>query len=303
MRIDGHCDSVYRYLFDYKTLDTIPEAHLDFDRLQEFLDVSFFALCTELPEHAGKETEIFDFLLTALLRDVEEQGNWLEILTNKQQLRQARHTMLLVGTEGARCLGPSAEHLSRWYQAGLRYVGLTWNPDNQFAGGCVGGGPLTAAGRQLVATCNELGVLIDAAHISSKSFWQLTEHIAAPFVMSHTCCAALQSHPRNVTDDQLKAMAKLGCVVGITFVPDFLGEPANISQICRHVAHAAEIMGVEHVALGSDFDGSSMPEGIDGIQCLPLLYEGLVEIGFTEREVCRIVGDNLRDLLLQVLPE
>ncbi|MEG2213152.1 MAG: membrane dipeptidase, partial [Clostridiales bacterium] len=301
----GQCDSVY-HLFNHKTLDTIPEAHLDFERLQQYLDVSFFALCTELPEHAGKETETFDFLLNALVQDIEEQGDWLEILTNKRQLIDARHTMIVIGAEGAGCLGRGAENLLRWYEAGLRFVGLTWNPDNRFAGGCAGGGALTQEGRELVQNCNDLGILIDASHISPKSFWQLADFAPMPFVMSHTCCAALNPHPgpypRNIDDDQLRAMAELGGVVGITFVPDFLGSPATIDRICEHVEHAAEIMGIDHVALGSDFDGAPMPDGMAGVQSLPLVYEGLAARGFSERDICRVAGDNLRDLLRRVLP-
>ncbi len=306
MRIDTHCDTAI-HLLRHKTLDTLSQANMDFDRLQQYLDVSFFALCTESPAYQSRETEIFDYLLNALLHDIEDQGQWLEVLTNRRQLRESRHTMILIGAEGAKCLGSSAEHLDRWFQSGLRFVGLTWNFNNGFAGGCAEDGEITPAGKALIRRCNQLGILLDAAHIGEKSFWQLAEYSDAPFIMSHTCCAALNPnpgpYPRNVTDRQLHEMAGLGCVVGITFVPDFLGSPGNIERICDHIEHAAEIMGIEGVALGSDFDGAPLAEGIQGVESLPLLYQALADRGFSERDICRVVGDNVKDLLLQVLPQ
>ncbi|MCR4963562.1 MAG: dipeptidase [Firmicutes bacterium] len=306
MRIDAHCDTAM-YLLRHKTLDTLPQADLDFDRLQQYLDVAFFAICTETPEYQSRETEIWDAVFTALLRDVEEEGPWLEVLTGRRQLQESRHTMILIGAEGAKCLGASAEHLQRWFDQGLRFLGLTWNLNNPFAGGCAENGEITPAGKALIRRCNQMGILLDAAHMGEKSFWQLTEYCDAPFIVSHTCCAALNPdpgpYPRNITDRQMREMARLGCVAGITFVPDFLGAPGNLERLCDHIAHAADIMGIEGVALGSDYDGADLGDGMQGVEYLPLLYQALSDRGFSEREICRVAGDNIKDLLQQVLPQ
>jgi membrane dipeptidase len=173
------------------------------------------------------------------------------------------------------------------------FFGLTWNRDNALAGGCKGqGGGLTPLGRDVVKALEDAGVLIDLSHASERTFWDVLEIRRRPPVVSHACCAALRPHPRNLSDLQLRALAQAGGVLGITFYPPFLtgSRDASVSDVIRHIQHAADVMGTNHVGLGSDFDGcDALPDGLSGVQDMPSLVKALP---FEAEDVCRIAGGN-----------
>jgi membrane dipeptidase len=159
------------------------------------------------------------------------------------------------------------------------FFGLTWNRDNALAGGCKGsGGGLTPLGREAVAALENAGVLIDLSHASERTFWDVLDVTRRPPVVSHACCHRLCPHPRNLTDGQLAALAQAGGVMGVTFYPPFLtgNAHASLSDVVRHIEHAAGIMGVTRVGLGSDFDGCDvLPDGLSGAQDVPALIGAL----------------------------
>ena len=109
---------------------------------------------------------------------------------------------------------------------------------------------------------NDLGMLVDVSHLAKKSFWDVLKVTNKPIIASHSCCEALCSHPRNLDDQQLKAIAENEGVVGINFYPGFLKEgqdPATIDDVIKHIIHVAEVIGCEYIGLGSDFDGIEKP--------------------------------------------
>jgi membrane dipeptidase len=146
--------------------------------------------------------------------------------------------------------------------------------------------------------------LLDGAHLSAESLDDLLNVSAAPIAVSHTACAVLNQtwKVRNLQDRQLKAVAEAGGVVGICFVPPFLGGTPSLKRVAEHIAYAAELIGVEHVGLGSDLDGTELPADIEGLQSLPLLWQELAAAGFSAPEIELIAGENFRRLLRQVLP-
>ena len=157
---------------------------------------------------------------------------------------------LMLAIEGVECVTGGFEE---WWEAGVRMVGLTWNAPNWAAGGIdapeLG---LTAAGRELVSELVERGAVLDVAHASPRTFDEVLEH-AAHVVCSHACCSALVDIPRNLTDDQLRALAERGGVVGMMTLALTVGyEDATIERLLDHVDHAVSVMGVEHVGLGAD---------------------------------------------------
>jgi membrane dipeptidase len=216
--------------------------------------------------------------------------------------------------EGAEAIGPELEQLPAFHDAGLRSLGLTWSRPNAFAHGTPFGFPgspdqgpgLSDAGRALVRACNQLGVLVDLAHLNERGFWDVAELSGAPLVASHSNAHALCPSPRNLTDDQLRAMGESGGVVGINFCVAFVREDGAedpdtpLSAIAAHAAHVAEVAGVEAVALGSDFDGATMPHELDDAAKLPALFEALRAFGFDEAELERIALGNWRRVLREV---
>jgi membrane dipeptidase len=213
--------------------------------------------------------------------------------------------------EGAEPVGAGLDGLEALYDAGLRSLGIAWSRPNRFGHGVPFGFPgspdqgpgLTTDGRELVRTCNELGIVVDVSHLNERGFWDTAKTADAPLVASHSNAHALCPTPRNLTDDQLRAVGESGGVVGIVFCPAFVREDGAddpdtpLSAIAAHAAHVAEHAGIEAVALGSDFDGATMPHDLDSAAKLPALLDALRAFGFDERELERIaLGNWLRVL-------
>jgi membrane dipeptidase len=193
----------------------------------------------------------------------------------------------------------------------MRSLGLVWSRPNAFATGvpfAFPGSPdqgpgLTAAGRALVRACAELHVLVDLSHLNARGFWEVAELSAAPLVASHSGAHALCPAPRNLTDDQLRAIGASGGLVGINFHVGFLradgadDQDTPLATIAEHAAHVAEVAGVGAVALGSDFDGATMPRALGDVRGLPAVLEALRAAGFDPSEVDRIAWGNWRRVL------
>jgi membrane dipeptidase len=213
--------------------------------------------------------------------------------------------------EGAEAIDPGLERLAGFHDSGLRSLGLTWSRPNDFAHGVPFGFPgspdqgpgLTDAGRALVGACNELRIVVDLAHLNERGFWDVAELSDAPLVVSHSNAHALCRSPRNLTDDQLRAIGESAGVVGINFCVAFVREDGAddpdtpLSAIAAHAAHVAELAGPEAVALGSDFDGATMPHELDTAAKLPALFEALTAFGFDDAELERIALGNWRRVL------
>jgi membrane dipeptidase len=213
--------------------------------------------------------------------------------------------------EGAEAIGPGLEELDALHDAGLRSLGLTWSRPNAFGHGAPFGFPgspdqgpgLSDAGRALVRTCNERGVVVDVSHLNERGFWDVAELSGAPLVASHSNAHALCPSPRNLTDDQLRAVGESGGIVGINFCVAFVREDGAddpdtpLSAIAAHAAHVAEVAGVDAVALGSDFDGATMPHELDSATKLPALLDALRAFGFDDPELGKVALGNWRRVL------
>jgi len=204
----------------------------------------------------------------------------------------------MLGFEGGEFLEGSLETLRMFYRLGLRVLTLTWSERNALGDGAAESGTrggLTTFGRRVVKNCTDLGIVVDVSHLSEAGFWDVADITEEPFVASHANCHALYAHPRNLTDDQMMAIAEAGGLVGITFNPEYLGsadvEP-TISTVCDHITHAVEVVGENHVAIGSDFDAYTDPGPLGGVDQLPLLTAELLKRGMTGRTAAAILGGN-----------
>lgn len=213
--------------------------------------------------------------------------------------------------EGAEPIGPGLEELEVLVAAGLRSLGLTWSRPNAFATGVPftfpgwpdQGPGLTDAGRALVRACGELGVLVDVSHLNERGFWEVAELGAGPLVASHSGAHALCPSPRNLTDDQLRAVGERDGLVGINFHVGFLrfdgrDDPETpVAAIARHAAHVAAVAGPHAVALGSDFDGATMPAGVGDVAGLPAVFAALRDEGFDHEDLEGIARGNWRRVM------
>jgi membrane dipeptidase len=213
--------------------------------------------------------------------------------------------------EGAESIDPSLEALETWYAAGLRSLGPVWSRPNVFGEGVPfvfpsspdTGPGLTDAGKRLVSRCAELGILIDLSHLNEAGFWDVAALEAGPLVASHSGAHALCAASRNLTDGQLDAIAASDGLVGIVFAcpflrPDFADDADTpVSLIADHARYVADRIGTAHVALGSDFDGATIPAGVGDAAGMPVVLDALRAVGFDDGEVAAIAGQNWRRVL------
>jgi membrane dipeptidase len=243
-----------------------------------------------------------------------ERDGHVRVVRAIEDLDRAREDGVLAAVlhhEGAEAIGPGLEALEVWYAAGLRSLGPVWSRTNAFAHGVPFAFPaspdtgpgLTAAGRRLVRRCAELGVAVDLSHLNEAGFWDVARMDGGPLIASHSGVHALCASTRNLTDAQLDAIAASGGLVGIVFAAPFVradgaDDPGTpLATIVEHIRYAADRMGVDHVALGSDFDGATVPDELGDVTGLPRLLDALAAAGFGEDEVRAIAWDNWRRVL------
>jgi len=215
----------------------------------------------------------------------------------------------LLNFEGGEFLEGSVECLRMFYKLGLRMLTLTWSDRNLLGDGAAyatSRGGLTPFGFEVLREAERLGILIDVSHLSEAGFWDVVEQSEAPFVASHSNCHKLLPHPRNLTDDQLRAIAEAGGLVGISLNPEYLtgsDEKADVSIVVDHIQHAVEVAGEEHVGIGTDFDsfGEEGPEPVSHIGRLPLLTCELLRRGMSGKTISKILGGNWLRVLRAVI--
>ena len=265
------------------------------------------------------------------------------IVANGPELERARGDDLvagILGIEGGHAIEESLEKLEWFFERGLRVMTLVWNNHLSWVRSCQeGAGPevpegLSSFGREVVRRMNELGIVVDLSHCGVRSFYDALETSSRPVIASHSGCLALHDHQRNLDDDQLRALAANGGVVGIVFPPGFLdaearaeetrvrasedyrslpaddpdllfvkqqeamrslARPMPAERLVDHVLHAVDVAGIDHVGLGSDYDGIARgPEDLEDASCYGTLAELLLRKGLTEVDVEKILGGNMR---------
>jgi membrane dipeptidase len=245
-----------------------------------------------------------------LLRLERASGGRLRLVRGADEL-EGDGVGAVLHLEGAEPIGQGLDELAVLHAAGLRSLGLTWSRPNAFATGVpfsFPGSPdqgpgLTDRGRALVRACGELGILVDVSHLNARGFWDVAELGDGPLVASHSNAHALSPSPRNLTDDQLRAIGERRGLVGINFHVAFLrpdgAEEADtpLRLIAEHAAHVAELAGAECVGLGSDFDGAVMPAALGDVSGLPAVVDALRGAGFGAAELEGIAWRNWRRVL------
>jgi membrane dipeptidase len=213
--------------------------------------------------------------------------------------------------EGAEAIDLSLEALDTWYAAGLRSLGPVWSRANDFGSGVPfifpsspdTGPGLTGAGKRLVQGCADRGILVDLSHLNEAGFWDVAKLEPGPLVASHAAAHALCPASRNLTNRQLEAIGGSGGLIGIIYGCAFVREDMEedtdtpLSVIAAHARYVAERIGVEHVALGSDFDGTTIPVELGDVAGVPRVLDALRAAGFDEHEVEAIAWRNWRRVL------
>jgi membrane dipeptidase len=291
--------------------DTNERGHWDLQKSKEGnVALQFMAAFIESEYKPDRSIRRGFQLINAANRFINENIDAVFPILNRADLQKIpdKHKVgLLISVEGGEILGNDILMVDKIFQLGVRALGLTWNQQNAIGYG-VGASDqkegLTFFGKQVIKRLNELGMLIDVSHLNEYGFWDVLECSRYPVAASHSCAKALCSHPRNLTDQQLKSLAANGGVVGVNFNPPFLttNPVAKREDVVRHISYIAEIAGVEVVGLGSDFDGiSDVPELLTDAAQYPGLAQDLLKAGFSIEEIKKIFNKNFMRLLSSVL--
>jgi membrane dipeptidase len=234
-----------------------------------------------------------------------------EIADFDQAIADDGPPLAVLHLEGAEAIDPALDALEFWRAAGLRSLGPVWSRPNAFGHGVPfvfpsspdTGPGLTDAGRALVDRCAQLGIMVDLSHLNEAGFWDVARIEPGPLVATHSGAHRLSQTSRNLTDDQLDAIGASGGLVGIVFASAFLREDFGedrdtpIELIASHARYVADRIGVEHVALGSDFDGTVIPDAVGDVAGLPRVLDALAAGGFDQGDLAAIAHANWRRVL------
>lgn len=295
--IDTHCDALLKLQLgmrqgiklDYKNAKSIDT---NIDRLTKGnVKLQFYAIFIEpsIPsdekwQHALEQIDLFYSEILEKNPQIKHVKDWAEVA----QLREDEMGAILT-LEGADAFGNSLVKLRQLYRLGVMSIGLTWNNANLCADG-VGeprGGGLTNFGKEVIALNNQNNVWADVSHLSVKSFWDVLELADDPFA-SHSNAKAICNHPRNLDDDQIKALVDKQKPIHLVFNPPFLNhqtKTANIADIIKHIDHICALGGEKHIGFGSDFDGiTTFVKGLENASKYPFLINELLK-RFSEEQV------------------
>ena len=305
---DTHCDTISLCLAKGERLRS-NGGHVDLDRARANFSpyAQVFAVFTR-PTFGGADYTVPDApaevlhklcfdMIGGLKAEFEANADILTLCLDANDARNAAAAgkiAAFISVEGAELLKCDRAALKDAYDLGVRVVNMCWNFDNKLTGSCVGasnGGGLTDEGREFVKYAGELGVILDMSHISEAAFWDIAEITEKPIIASHSNAKVLCGHPRNLTDDQFKAIVKLGGVAGLNLYPDFLGECEDMGL--AHVERFLSLGGEKTACIGGDLDGvGSLPPGIEGVQDVGKLYEAMLRRGWSEDLVRDIFYNN-----------
>lgn len=313
--LDSHCDTPTQIVRGRDLSKDNENAHIDIPKLKRGgVDAAFFALYipARLSENAAYECALRQY---EAVKDVV-QSNPCSVafaLTEAQAHENKVNGLFSVflGLENGSPIGHSLERLQEFYDKGVRYMTLCHSKDNQICDSCAGNrtwGGLSPFGREVVAEMNRLGMLIDVSHVSDDTFYDVLDCSTSPVVATHSCCRALADHPRNMTDDMIKALAAKGGVIQINFYPVFLQDDYELesqssvipsyTRIADHIDHVVELVGIDHVGIGSDFDGIEVaPDGLEDISKMPVLFDELRRRGYSEAELNKLASGNFFNVL------
>ena len=346
--IDLHCDTPMLITAEgYDLGQRHDYAEVDIPRLREGgVTGVFFSIHTTVSQSPASAKQRSFEIIEAVVREVGRHPDDLILATRSDDAVRAKDEgkiAIFMGVEGGHTIDSDLDVLRNHFEKGVRYMTLTHSANTPWAGSSgeedrTKG--LTEFGREVVRTMNRLGMIVDISHVSDPTFFDAIAVAKAPLIASHSSCRALSNHPRNMTDDMLRALAKNGGVAHINFYNEFLDDRHRVyapeysdlskkaaavrktfaddpkqrsielrkidlerlkrtgrvpfERLLDHFEHAVTVAGVNHVGLGSDFDGVSAqtPEGMEDISKVPNLVEGLRGRDFPDHDIAKILGGN-----------
>jgi membrane dipeptidase len=367
LTVDTHADTPSRLLREDWDIGERHEStgrrgsKIDLPRMAEGgLDAEFFAAFVGqeslTPEGYEVAKERAFRVLDAIHKMCEDYPELVALATTPDdayRIEKEGKRAAFIGMENGYPIGRDLSLIQEYYNKGVRYITLCHSGDNDICDSSTDrqspeDNGLSEFGKEVVAECNRLGIMVDISHASEKSFFDIIEVTKAPIIASHSSSRALCDHPRNLTDEQLKALAENGGVIQICFVSSFIreqppnperdaamealrekygsrrdiqdeatrakameayreiyekypGEKATLQELVDHIDHVVELIGVDHVGIGTDFDGGGGVEGCDDVSEMPNVTRELLKRGYSEEDIQKIWGGNIMRVLSRVI--
>jgi len=313
--VDLHTDALYEHMCGRKDItQRSDKGHLDFPRMKEGgVNGQVFAVWvspTDMTLGAGRASlkagEYRDFALRGADTFDEVCARCADTVApvrTPDEFRQAIATgriAAILGVEGGHALEGDLENLDRFHERGMRVLTVTWSNSNELGDSSSDEnkphGGLSALGRQAVRRMNELGIIIDVSHSADKTVFDILDTSLSPVIASHSGIRARRDFNRNLTDEQIRAIAAHGGVIGVVFLPYFLREPedkATIDDVLDCIDHICQLVGPDYAGLGSDFDGfgGALP-GLEDVTKMDAIGVGLRRRGFADGDIAKITGLN-----------
>jgi|SRR3989344_660426 len=238
------------------------------------------------------------------LFDKHPQIKHITSLSDYRSLKD-RQVGLLIHLEGVDFFKSDLGRLDDFYNLGVRSLALTWRNQNAFASGNNALGGLTHLGKRLIHAVESKHIIFDLAHANTVTFWDAMDIINFPVIVSHTLCQAICQNSRNLDDRQIKAVAGTGGVICLAAIPDYIGGD-SIRDYVKHFVHVADLVGVNHVAFGTDFEGLVDPEdrfikNFEDVSMFPNVLNQLKKSGFSDTDIAKISHQNLERIITQRL--
>ena len=365
--IDGHADTPQRFVDEgWSFSDALVAGMLDLESARAGnLAAEFFAIWVEPKQWRGRYSHRTLQLIDGIYEQLRKHPNTMRLGLTPADILQAHRDgvfCVLLGIEGGHSIEADLGLLRMYHRLGVRYMTLTWSNTNEWADSSgdaddatvLHHGGLTAFGREVVREMNRLGMMVDVSHVADTTFWDVLQTTHAPVIASHSSARALTDAPRNLSDEQLRAIATNDGVVMVNFYPSFIddrwregwaatraqretlyaaaakmfedrGEPvpynipltvdrafyaehlhhtlplAPLTALIDHIDHVAQVAGIDHVGLGSDFDGFPiLPDGLHSAADLGKISAALYDRGYRAEQLCKLLGGNLLRVMDEV---
>ena len=303
--LDSHCDSPMLFDEGARFCDRNPEMLVDLHKMTlGRQDASFMVAYLKQeerdPESLKAAVRKADRLLTLIDERIGECNGYAAIATTPDELWQNKFKgikSIVKGIENGYSVGLDIDNVDRFRSRGVAYMTLCHNGDNDICDSHKGNhehNGLSPFGREVVARMNKVGMMVDLSHASEKSFWDALECSTKPIICSHSSSRALCDHTRNLTDEQMRALAASGGVAQVCLYSGFLKkeEDATIEDAVRHIMHMIDVMGIDHVGIGSDFDGGGGLPGLENASWFVSLTERLMSQGLSNDDLSLVWGRN-----------
>ncbi|MBQ2674458.1 MAG: membrane dipeptidase [Prevotella sp.] len=307
LTLDTHCDTPMFFDQNIQFTHRDPKILVDMHKMTEgHQDATI--MVAYLPQPTDHPKEYADNIFDQIEQTVATSSQYVGIARTPDDLWINKHLgkkSIMLGIENGHALDGQIENLRHFAKRGIVYMTLCHNGDNDICDSARGSqtwGGVSAFGKQVIQEMNHLGILVDLSHAHEKSFYDALELSQTPIVCSHSSCRALCDHPRNLTDDQMRALAAKGGVMQVTLYNGFLVKDgqATIEDAMRHLEHAIDIMGIDHVGLGTDFDGDGGIIGLASSSELTNFTRQLLKRQFSEQDIQKIWGGNFLRVMKQV---